>query len=66
MKEKFGTNRELLFPVNIYMQVVRRLINVAWGHWDPGNLDHGGYMGVLCHMRVDHIHGHDPRRRVKV
>ena len=48
------------------MQVVRRLINVAWGHWDPGNLDHGVYMGVLCHMRVDHIHGHDPRRRVKV
>jgi len=66
LKEKFGTNRELLFPVNIYMQVVRRLINVAWDIGTPWNLDHGGYMDVVCHMRVDPIHGHDPRRRVKV
>lgn len=48
------------------MQVVRRLINVAWDIGTPWNLDHGGYMDVVCHMRVDHIHGHDPRRRVKV
>lgn len=46
------------------MQVVRRLINVAWDIGTQWNLDRGGYRRFLSYE--GRPHGHDPRRRVKV